>query len=167
MRKPFLGRKAFLAFTIALIVTAAPALAQQKSTSKDRVMERASAEQKALVDSFNKRDAAGIAALYASNAVLVGPSGDISKGRAAIETTETNTIKGFGDFRFASVVKDAGAVGNGLWFTFETTIETKGANGPLTVHVHGLSVLAREGKGWKVAATTLAANVPPPGAPAR
>jgi ketosteroid isomerase-like protein len=148
-----------------MLLAGAPAIAQQKAAGSNRAMERAVAEQKALVDDFNKHDAAAIAALYASNAVLVGPTGDVAKGRAAIEQTEANTIKGFGNFKFASVVKDGGAVGNGVWFTFETTIESKAGSGP-TIHVHGLSVLAPDGgKSWKLAATSLAANVPPPGAP--
>jgi len=149
---------------IALLAIAAPALAQQKAAGTDRAMAQAVEWQKRVADIFNTHSAVGVAALYASDAAFVDPSGNGVKGRAAIEAVEVATFKAWGDFKFASTIKEARAIGNGLWFTFETTVDAKGANGPFTVRLHGLNVLVRQGKDWKIAATSLGVNLPPPGA---
>ena len=83
-----------------------------------------------------------------------------------METMQANTYKGWGDgYKFSSEPKEAHALGNGYWFTFETTIELKRPNGPVTTRIHGVNVMVPEGKGWKVALTSVGANVPGPGAP--
>jgi hypothetical protein len=83
-----------------------------------------------------------------------------------METMQANTYKDRGDgYKFSSEPKEAHALGNGYWFTFETTIEMKRPNGPVVTRIHGINAMVPEGKGWKVAATTVGTNVPGPGAP--
>lgn len=160
--------KTISAIGIVLALFATPALAQQKSNADrpgDRAMSQAVAFQKRLVELFNKRDAAGIAALYTSNAIFIDPAGNIVKGRASIENAEANIMKAWGDFKFASTVTEAGAVGSNIWLTADSTIDGKGPNGPFTLHVHSLNIAVHEGKDWKVAATSLGADLAPPGEP--
>ena len=146
-------------------LAAAPAFAQPKSTANDSAMARETAMGKKVSELFNKKDAAGLAALYTSNGVFIDPTGKVSRGRAAIEATEAATIKAWGDFTFTGVAKEAGTVGNGSWGLIDVTVNAKGANGPMTTHSHSLNVLVREGKEWKIAVTSVGANVAPPGAP--
>lgn len=158
-------RKFISMMAVAGVAIAAPALAQPKAPDADRAMAQAIAWQKRVVDVFNTRDPAGVAALYAADAVFVDPSDKVAKGRAAIAAAEAASFKAWGDFTFASTVKEAHAVGKGFWFTFDTTIDAKGASGPFTVRLHGLNVVVRQGKERKIAATSLGLNPPPPAAP--
>lgn len=158
-------RKVVSILAAAFVAIAAPALAQQKAAGTDRAMAQAVAWQKHVVDVFNTHSAAAVAALYATDAVFVDPTGKAVKGRAAVETAEVASFKLWGDFKFASTITEARAIGSGLWFTFETVIDAKGTNGPFVVRLHGLNVLAREGKDWKIAVTSLGANLPAAGAP--
>lgn len=149
---------------ISLLAIAAPAVAQQKAAGSDRAMAQAVAWQKHVADVFNTHSAASVAALYSADAVFVDPSGNAVTGRPAIEAVEVATFKAWGDFKFASTIKEARAIGNGVWFTFETTVDAKATNGPFIVRLHGLNVLVRQGKDWKIAVTSLGVNLPPPGA---
>ena len=149
---------------IGLLIATAPAFAQQKSRADDRAMARAVAQQKMLVDLVNKGDAAGLAKAYAADGIFVDPAGAVAKGRAAIEKEQADTYKGWGNYTFTSTPKEAHAVGNGYWYTVDTTIEIKRPNGPIITHAHGLNVMMPEGKGWKIAITSVGLNVPPPGA---
>jgi uncharacterized protein (TIGR02246 family) len=160
-------RKILPAFAMALVAAAAPAVAQQKPTANDSSMERAAAMEKTIVDAFNKKDAAALAALYTRSAVFVGPDGKAVTGRAAIEATEASTLKAWGDFKFTGEVKEAHAVGNGFWAIFDSSVDGNGPNGPVKVRSHVLNVFVPVGKDWKVAVTSIGANVPPPGAPPR
>ena len=156
-------RKIIVLSAIAL-VAAAPAMAQQKSSANDRAMAREAAMAKKVAELFNKKDAAGLAALYTSDGIFVAPTGQVAKGHAAIEAAEAATIKAWGDFTFSGVAKEAGTVGNGSWGLLDLTINAKGPSGAMTTHSHSLNVLVREGKEWKIAVTSVGSNVAPPGA---
>ncbi|HXQ52620.1 MAG TPA: nuclear transport factor 2 family protein [Stellaceae bacterium] len=157
----------YIVFAVVLSIAAAPAIAQQKSSANDRAMEHAAAIEKMIVDNFNKKNAAGIAALYASNALFVGPDGKTYTGRAAVEADEADTIKAWGDFKFVGEVKEAHAVGNGIWALMSSAVDGNGPNGPVKVRSHVVNVIVPEGKGWKIVLTSIGANVPPPAAPAK
>ena len=128
-------------------------------------MERAKAMEKIVVDAFNSKDPATIAGLDMPDAILVAPDGKIYKGRAAIQTYYANTLKAFGDFKTTYAAQAAGPIGNGIWAIYDSAIETKGPNGPISRAVHVMSILVPQGKEWKFAALSVGANVPPPGAP--
>src|SRR6185437_1209020 len=147
------------------LVAAAPAFAQQKSTAHDRAMARETEMGKKVSELFNKKDAAGLAALYTTNGIFIDPTGKVARGRAEIEAAEAATIKAWGDFTFNWAAKDAGVVGNGSWGLIDVTVNAKGANGPMTVRSHSLNVLVPVGKEWKIAVTSIGANVPAAGAP--
>ena len=155
-------RKIMSIFVIGFVIAAAPVFAQQKSSADDRAMARAVAQQKIMADLINKHDAAGIAKVYTADGIFVDPAGGVAKGRAAIEKVQADAFKGWADYKFTSEPKEAHALGNGYWYSFETTIVLNRPNGPVTTHVHGLNVMVREGKGWKVAITTVGTNAPPP-----
>ena len=156
-------RKIMSIFVVGFVIAAAPVFAQQKSSADDRAMTRAVAQQKMIVDLVNKGDAAGLAAAYAADGIFVDPAGTVTKGRAAIEKEQADTYKGWGDgYKFSSTPKEAHALGNGYWYIVDTTIVLNRPNGPVTTHAHGLNVMVREGKGWKVAITTVGTNAPPP-----
>lgn len=147
-----------------LALLATPSLAQQQSTA----MKHAQAVAKKTVDAFNARDAAAVAALDLPNGVSVGPDGNIVKGRAAIQAMYENIFKAWGDFKFTFLAKEAGQTGNGYWAVFDSTVDFKGPNGPVSLHTHDLGVLVPQGKEWKFAVISIGANLPPPGAaPAR
>jgi ketosteroid isomerase-like protein len=153
--------RSITAIAIVLSLAAAPALAQQKSSANARALEHATALEKMIVDAFNKKDAAGLAALYTSNALFVAPDGKTYRGRAEIEKDEANTIKAWGDFKFAGEVIEAHAVGSGFWAVFSSSVDGNGPNGPVKVRSHVVNVVVPVGKGWKVVMTSIGANVPP------
>jgi uncharacterized protein (TIGR02246 family) len=157
-------RKILLGLAI-LSVAAAPAVAQQKSSSDARTMERASALEKGVVAAINKKDPAAIAAMYTGNGVVVGPDGKMITGRAAIQAYYTNNFKVWGDFKFEGEVTEAHAVGSGIWMVLATRIDGNGPAGPIKLRSHVVNVAVPAGKGWKVELTSVGANVAPPGAP--
>ena len=161
-------RKLWLALGFALIVAAAPAVAQQKAPASDRATQTATAMQKRVADVINKKDAAGYAALYTADGVFVGPDGNSAKGAAAIAAVQTGTFKAWGDYKFAATTREARAIGNRVWAILDATIDGKGPNGPIAIRAHVLNVYVPDGKGWKIAVTSIGLNVTPPGmAPAR
>jgi uncharacterized protein (TIGR02246 family) len=159
-------RKAIVtAFAVALALAVTPALAQQKSAPTDRAMEAATAMAKKVTDAINKKDAAGYAALYTSDGVFVGPDGKAVKGAAAITALQAATFKAWGDFKFSATTQEARATGNRVWAIVDATIDGKGPNGPISLRSHVLNVYVPEGKGWKIAVTSVGLNVTPPGMP--
>ena len=156
-------RKAILSvFAVALTLVITPALAQQKSTANDRAMERAAAIEKKIVDGFAKKDPAALADLYTSNAVFVGIDGVVARGHAAILAAEAGTIKGWGNnFKYNTVVKEAYPIGNAIWAIADATVEINGT----ASSSHVFNIFVRQGKDWKILATSVGRNVPPPGAP--
>jgi uncharacterized protein (TIGR02246 family) len=158
-------RNVISALTVALLAAAAPALAQQNTASNARTMARAVAIEKAIVELFNKKDAAGLAAHYTSDGIYVGPDGKPVTGRAAIEAAYAASFKAWGDFNFAGEVKAARAVGGAFWTLVEATVDRKGSAAPMTLRSHVVSVLVPAGRDWKIQLASIGPNVSPPSAP--
>ena len=89
-----MSRIALLGFWLAMTF-AGSALAQNKAT-----IQRLNDEWTAA---FNKGDAAAVAAMYAPDAYVLPPGGDMVKGRAAIEAFWKKAATEVGDARLATV----------------------------------------------------------------
>jgi uncharacterized protein (TIGR02246 family) len=152
----------FLTICTGLLAASAPAFAQQKAT-----MARAAATEKQIVDLFNKKDAAGLAAHFTSDGVFVGTDGKTATGKAATEAAYAETFKAFGDFKYSAEVKAAHAIGKGYWMLVEASVERKGPNGPISIRSHVVYVVVPAGKDWKIEMASIGANVPPGGPPQR
>jgi len=148
------------AVVLALAIT--PALAQQKSKANDRAMERANALEKKVIAGFNNKDAAAVAALYTADAVFVGVDGAAVTGPAAIQAVDAGTIKAWGNnFKYTAVVKEARPLGNAIWTVVDARTEINGT--ATTSHV--FNIFVPQGKDWKILATSVGRNAPPPGSP--
>ena len=156
-------RRAILsAFSVALALTVAPALAQQKSAANERAMTRAAAIEKKVIEGFSKRDPAALADLYTPDAVFVGVDGVAATGRAAIQEVEAGTIKAWGNnFKYTAVLKEARPIGNGIWAIVDAATEINGT----TTRSHVFNIFVPQGKDWKILATSIGRNAPPPGPP--
>ena len=138
-----------------IVALSAPAFADDTELKK-QVMEQSASP---YVESFNKQDVAGIAALYTTDAIVVnlaGPHTDMAKliegffkqGFNRIETTPdqvwplgTDTTLGVGKFR-ATGKNQSGA--------------------PIEVAGHWTAVYVREGGKWKIRMSSIVSQPPPP-----
>ena len=156
-------RKAIVtASAVVLALAITPALAQQKSKANDRAMERANALEKKVIAGFNNKDAAAVAALYTADAVFVGVDGAAVTGPAAIQAVDAGTIKAWGNnFKYTAVVKEARPLGNAIWTVVDARTEINGT--ATTSHV--FNIFVPQGKDWKILATSVGRNAPPPGSP--
>jgi uncharacterized protein (TIGR02246 family) len=154
----------FVAIGVALLVVSAPALAQHKPSA---AMAQTVAVEKQIVDFFNKKDAAGLAAHFTTDGVFVGTDGKTTTGKAATEAAYAETFKAFGDFKYSAEVKAAHAIGNGFWMLVEASVEKKGPAGPISIRSHVVYVVVPAGKDWKIEMASIGANVPPGGPPQR
>lgn len=158
-------RKVISILAVALVIAAAPARAQQNAASNARTMARAVAIEKNIVELFNKRDAAGLAAHYTRDGIYVGPDGKPVTGRAAIEAAYAASFKAWGDFKFTGEVKAARAVGGAFWTLVEATVDGKGPAGPIALRSHVVNVVVPAGRDWRIQIGSVGPNVSPPSAP--
>ena len=118
-----------------------PALAQDKATIQSLNDKFAQA--------FNKGDAAGVAALYTAEAVILPPGAEMMKGRSAIQAFWKGATEQLGDGKLTTVdVKPLGSESAQEIGTF--TFRTKG---PQPQEVTGKYVVIWEkvGGDWKLA----------------
>lgn len=160
-------QKILSAFSVVFVLMTGPSLAQHKSSASDKAMTTAQAVEKQVVELFNKKDAAALAARYTSDGVYISPDGKAAVGNAAIEAAYANTMKAWGNFKFSGEVQKAHAVGNGYWSYTIATVDGNGASGPIKSRSHVLTVIVPAGKSWKIAITSIGADVSPPSAPVR
>jgi ketosteroid isomerase-like protein len=73
-----------LVFVALAIDLTLPTFAQEKTEAKPKILAAIQANDKAYDDAFNKHDATAIAALFATNAVMVAPDG-VFNGRDNIQ----------------------------------------------------------------------------------
>ena len=73
-----------LVFVALAIDLTLPTFAQEKTEAKPKILAAIQANDKAYDDAFNKHDATAMAALYATNAVMVAPDG-VFNGRDNIQ----------------------------------------------------------------------------------
>jgi ketosteroid isomerase-like protein len=142
---------------IAFVVCATPpAIAQGRGPSQPQI----EAASKAFVAAFNKKDAAGVAALYTADAVLMPPNVPLLKGRADIQKFYQGQFdKGIADLKLnplQSVVSGQTAFEAGT-----SDVETGkggsdllllGVGGPRSIRSSGKYVVIyrRDGGSWKI-----------------
>jgi uncharacterized protein (TIGR02246 family) len=123
---------------------------------------------KAFVAAANAKDAAGIGALYAEDAVLMPPNQEMVRGRAAIQAYWQGVIDaGAKDVSLTTThVSSSGNVGYEAG-TYQFTIAAPGAQ-PVTDRGKYLVGLRREADGkWRLAYDVFNSDLPcPPAAPA-
>ena len=124
MKIPLLLALAGLAISFAV-----PAIAQQKDTADPQLREALAAYNKKEDEAFNNGDAAGFAALYTEDAVLVNDTGP-TYGREAIEKHYADLFK---QIHFSNHIITAdqysphiiGTAGNEAWTSGEWTTTLK------------------------------------------
>ena len=126
--------------------TATPALAADVTESE--LMQAATALAQQYDANYAAKDPAGMAALYASDGVLVAPSGSIVRGRQALTTYYANRFAS-GARSHAIKVVEAHVQGNGGYGLTQFTVTVPGANGNLREE-HGSIVVVyrRDADGW-------------------
>ena len=124
---------------------------------------------RALVDltakysaAFNKNDAVALAALYTSDAVIVGEA-PIASGREAIEKSFAGLFKGGGVSNHMASVIQVHVIGDMAWRFGDWSWMGPGAN-HATQKYHGYwsTVNQREGGDWKIREETWNAIETPP-----
>ncbi|WP_201838116.1 YybH family protein [Microvirga zambiensis] len=119
----------------------APAMAQDKATIQSLSDQFAKA--------FNAGDAAGVAALYTEDAVILPPGGEMMKGRSAIQAFWKGAAEQLGDGTLTTV--DVKPLGNDTAREIGTfSFRSKGAQ-PQEVTGKYVVVWEKVGSDWKLA----------------
>jgi uncharacterized protein (TIGR02246 family) len=104
---------------------------------------------KQFTDAFNKGDVAGVASMYAEDAVAFPPESDLVKGRPAIEAMWKG-MRDMGGQSMEFVVLDVVSSGNLLVETGKAILQIGGAT-PVTVTVKYVVVWKKQKDGsWKI-----------------
>jgi uncharacterized protein (TIGR02246 family) len=132
---------------LALLVGATAAAASADVTEAE-LMQAATALAQQYDANYAARNPAGMAALYASDGVLVAPSGSIVRGRQALTTYYANRFAS-GARGHAIKVVEAHVQGNGGYGLTQFTVTVPGANGYVREE-HGSIVVVyrRDADGW-------------------
>ena len=150
-----------LAFTALGLITSASA--QQIDQNTRQQIERIAA---AYVEDWNKHDAAGIAALYTKDGVLVTPTGAVRSGSQEIEQASQGVMKTFPQHN-GETIEQISPLGNDADFRIgEFHLSGQGQNGPTKLDGRYTAVDVREGGTWKIRLLT-AVPIPPPAQAAR
>ena len=141
------------------IALAMPVRAQQAPTEQEA---RQAAE--SFVDGFNKavqkKDAAGVAALFTEDALMVTPDGTIS-GRAAIEKWRADGFKVF--TQEPSKLDRVVMIGPGVRVRSGSWAGTvQDANGPMQMKGYWTTTDVLDGGTWKIRMETFNMTPPPP-----
>lgn len=122
--------------------------------------------QAAYADTFNRRDAKGMAALLTENATLQNEWGDVTQGRARIESLLTRLMA---SLPAGMTLEDTSLASQAI---AADTIVSQGVSrrivaGAEPAQMFFMRVLVRQGGQWKMAATQIArpSTVPKPGTP--
>lgn len=133
----------------AILIAAFASLAHGQSTpaSTRKAIE---ANLKSFVDAFNKGDAAGVAAIYATNAKLLPPNGAMVEGRQNIQTFWAGGIDA--GLKIVSLTAvDVTPAGNLAIETGKYVSTVPAASGGTTTDEGKYVVVwRREGRGWKI-----------------
>ena len=142
-----------IALVALAISLALPTFAQQTNTPDPLLRQVADALSKKFDEAWNNNDAAGLAALFTEDAVLVTNRGPIY-GRDAIERMYADL---FEQVHFSNHIakQDAphiiGTVGNEMWGNGEWSATIKGKNwGPKDLKGYWGDVFVRQGDDWKI-----------------
>jgi uncharacterized protein (TIGR02246 family) len=132
---------------VALCAAVSPALAQSKAA-----IEKLNAK---FAEAFNKGDAAAVAGMYASDAVVLPPGAEMVKGRAAIQSFWQATAQQLGDMKLTAVdVKPLGKTAAREIGTFTA----KAKPGGQEVVGKYVVVWTKSGNDWKLATDIWNAN---------
>jgi uncharacterized protein (TIGR02246 family) len=160
----------FLLTLVGLAISfAAPIFAQQKDKVDPQLRETLIALVKKYDETFNKNDAAALAALFKEDAIFVTDTGPVN-GRQAIEKYWVDQFKQFQHSNEIVTVDESsphviGTAGNEMWATGGWSMTIQGKDwGPKDIK--GYWSVIREGDDWKI--RMLTSNVTPaPAAPAQ
>src|ERR1044071_2397032 len=147
---------AIIACAAGLVLLAEPA----RSEAIDPATSPFAAAGKQYIEAYNRKDAAGVAALFADDAVRV-TAGGIIQGREAIQkSTEAGLEAGGHDLRLR--YHHAHVDGNTGWSVAEVDFGVRGKDGSVSpVHAFATSVWVRDGAAWKIKTHSIV-NTPPP-----
>src|SRR5882762_6180040 len=147
LRRPEMNRLLTLAL-LALLVGATATPAPAANVTETELMQAATALAQQYDANYAAKNPAGMAALYASDGVLVAPSGSIVRGRQALTTYYANRFAS-GARSHAIKVVEAHVQGNGGYGLTQFTVTVPGANGNLREE-HGSIVVVyrRDADGW-------------------
>jgi ketosteroid isomerase-like protein len=149
----------------ALVLVAGAANARDKSLSADEA--KLKAHEPIWFDLYNKADAAGVANLYAQDAVLMPPGAPAVTGRAAIQTflvSDMATTKKAGVTLKLGQFTGVGVAGDSGWIS--GTWSATDASGATVDTGKFVEVSQRTGKVWAITRDIWNSdNAPPPAAP--
>lgn len=152
-----------LSLLFPILVHAAPALLPQAEV--DAIISKF---QTAYAQTFDRRDAQGMAALLTENATLQNEWGDVTQGRSEIEALVARLMSGL---QPGTKLADTSLVAQSV---APNVIVSQGIShrlvpGAEPVQMFFTRVLVWDGREWKMAATQIArpSQVPKPGAPAK
>jgi ketosteroid isomerase-like protein len=151
-------RTIFAIAIAAIMVAAGPAPAQQAQTPTGASPFAADVQR--YEEAFNKKDAAGVTALYADDAIFTGAPG-ILRGRDAILKNREAAVKNLDDLSVHPVAFHV--EGNMGWGVSEWKARLRGQDGGLTP-INGFSheSWVRDGNTWKIRAHMVIRAAPPP-----
>ena len=136
----------------------ASASAQQIDQNTRQQIERIAA---AYVENWNKHDAAGIAALYTQDGVLVTPTGAVRSGSQEIEQASQGVMKTFPQHN-GETIEQISPLGNDADIRIgEFHLSGQGQNGPTKLDGRYTAVDVREGGTWKIRLFTAVPMAPP------
>jgi ketosteroid isomerase-like protein len=146
---------------------AAPAFAQQKDTTDPQIAQQLEAIGRKSDEAWDKGDAAGIAAFFTQNAVVVTPQGPVY-GRQAIEKMYADL---FQKMHFSNHLTKAdensppitGTAGNEVWWFGAWSVTVQSQNDPpRQAKGYWSAVHIREGDAWKICMLTFNSTPAPP-----
>ena len=136
----------------------ASASAQQIDQNTRQQIERIAA---AYVENWNKYDAAGVAALYTKDGVLVTPTGAVRSGSQEIEQASQGVMKTFPQHN-GETTEQISPLGNDADIRIgEFHLSGQGQNGPTKLDGPYTAVDVREGGTWKIRLFTAVPFAPP------
>ncbi|MCB1390737.1 MAG: SgcJ/EcaC family oxidoreductase [Rhodobacteraceae bacterium] len=98
------------------------------------------------------RDAAAVAALYASDAIVLGPGQAVMSGRDAIQRSwGHNLAGGYSSLTIRQAVTETGSDRAAMLVVWDARIEQAGGQG-YTVHGRSLIYFTRTPQGWLISA---------------
>jgi uncharacterized protein (TIGR02246 family) len=147
-----------LAISAAAVMLATPALAQQKATDP-AAMQKLASFNTGFIAAFKKEDAAALSTFYATNAVYVGVTGKVFKGRQQVEEAYTILFKQVGGLKSVETTPDeAHSLRDGtIWGIGHATITGNTA----TYNNHYAALYVPQGKELKLRMLSIGANVQP------
>jgi uncharacterized protein (TIGR02246 family) len=155
--------RSLLSLTALVISFAATVIAQQKDTADPQIVQQRDllGDAKAvdafgalglkLDEAYNKNDAAGVAALFTEDGVLLAPDGMFS-GRQDIEKRYADTFQRspISDFNSRRERRYLNAIDNAIWSAGQWAATLQGQNGPEFAWGYWSAIYLREGDVWKI-----------------